>query len=219
VQDNLSSENISILDGCDLVMDGTDNLKTRFLISEYCSREDTPWIYTAAIGEKGYSMFFDEKCFSCVFEDIQAGSLKTCETAGILREISSMAAASSARKAVNYLTGKEVEEKLDMIPSGRTLNVSSDGCKVCEKQSFQYLDDSSSTSSVCGKDKYHVDLNSDDLDLEAIKDKLDAELRNQYLVRAVFDGRKMTVFKDGRAIVEAEDEGHAEQLVSEKLGI
>lgn len=219
VQCNLNSENISVLNGCDLIMDGTDNLKTRILISEYCNRENKPWIYTAAVAQKGYSMLFDEKCFNCIFEDIAVGSLKTCETSGILREISAMTAAASSKKAVKYLTGGKVDEKLDMIPSGRSIQTSTKGCEVCEKDKYPALESPSSISSVCGKNKYHISLNSENLNLEKISDQLDTKLRNSYLVRAVFNGRNMTIFKDGRVIVEAEDKGHAEQLISEKLGI
>jgi adenylyltransferase/sulfurtransferase len=217
-QQNLNSENISILENCDLVMDGTDNLKTRFLISEYCSREDKPWIYTAAIGESGYSMLFDEECFSCVFEKVQAGSLATCETAGIMREIAANAAASSSRKAVKYLTGKNVQENLEMIPSGRRLEISSSGCRVCEEREYEHLESAPSTSSVCGKNKYHIDLGSS-ISLKKISDRLDPFVENEYLLRAEIGNREITVFSSGRVIVEAEDEGHAEQLVSEKLGI
>ena len=219
VQGNLNSENISLLDDCDLIMDGTDNLATRLLISEYCNKEDKTWIYTAAISENGYSMLFAEKCFKCIFEDVEAGTIETCETAGILREISAISAAKSAQKAIKFLTGKEVEENLDMIPSGRSMDISCPGCEVCEENTYTRLESTGSTSAVCGKNKYHVDLNSDSIDLEEISDILNASLKNEYLVKASIDDRKLTVFKDGRAIVQANDKGHAEQLISETLGI
>lgn len=219
VQGNLNSENISLLDECNLIMDGTDNLGTRLLISEYCNREDKPWIYTAAISENGYSMIFDEKCFNCIFEEIEAGSIETCETAGILREISSITAAKSSQKAVDFLTDKEVQETLDMIPSGRSLEISSQGCEVCEDENYSRLDSASSTSSVCGKNKYHLDLNSDSIDLQKVSENLNTSIKNEYLVKASIDTRNITIFEDGRAIVEAKDKGHAEQLISEKLGI
>lgn len=214
---NMNPENISILNSADIMMDGTDNLKTRFLLNEYSKQENIPWIYTAALGQKGYSMLFKEECFNCLFDEISG--LETCERAGIMREISGIAASKSALKAVNYLSGEYTEEELEVIPSGERLDISTSGCKVCVDGKHEYLESSSSTTSVCGKDKYHVDCDVGEESFKRLKDLGDLLAENEYLVRAKVDGRNLTLFRSGRAIVEAKDEGHAEQTVSEVLGL
>lgn len=215
---SLGPDNTGILDDAELIVDGTDNLETRFLIDEYSQKNGTPWIYTAAVGEKAYSMFFDDKCFSCIFEDVGLDVAETCESAGILREIAGRAALQTSEKAVNYLAGNAVAEKLDVVHEGRSLDVESEGCEVCEGEGT-YLDKNPGTTSVCGENKYQVDKDFNQKAVKNLKETGEVLAENSYLVRVKTDGRKITVFNDGRIILEARDKGHAEALVSEKLGI
>lgn len=216
--ENLDSENIDRLKDVNLVVDGTDNMETRFLIDEFSHREGIPWIYTAALGGKGYSMFFDSECFNCIFEDVSAGTLGTCETEGIMREISGMSALKSSLKAVNYITGKKVSEKLDMIPSGKSLEVESSGCPVCKDERFEKLGSSSKIGSVCGENKYQITRDVSDEAFNRLKSAGDLVSENRYLVRVKIDGRSFTLFRSGRAIIEARNREHAEAVFSEIIG-
>jgi molybdopterin/thiamine biosynthesis adenylyltransferase len=216
--ESLNSENIDILEDIDLILDGTDNLDTRFLISEYSKKEDIPWVYTAAIGEEGYSMFFDNKCFNCVFEKVGAGSLETCETAGILREISTIAASMSAEKAVKYLTGKEVKENLETV-SGESFEVENNGCEVCEESSYPHLESDRSTAAVCGENKYQLNRQVGEKAMKRLRESGDVIADNNYLLRVSINDREITAFYSGRIILQAQDKGHAENVVSEILGV
>lgn len=217
--ESLKSENISMLEDADIILDGTDNLATRFLISEYSQKKDVPWIYTAVIAEKGYSMFFQEKCFNCIFDKVSTGKLETCETAGVMREISGQAALKSSLKAVEYLAGQKVEEKLEIVHRGETLDVESSGCPVCRGEKYSHLEQKTSTTAVCGENKYQVEIEMQ----EGLEEKLgelgEIKADNKYLIRAQVNGKEFTLFKDGRVILRARDRGHAESLVSEVLGI
>lgn len=216
--ESLNSENIDALKDVDLILDGTDNLDTRFLISEYSKKENIPWIYTAAIGEEGYSMFFDNKCFNCVFEKVGAGSLETCETAGILREISTIAASKSVEKAVKYLTGKEVKENLETV-SGESFEVENNGCEVCEESSYPHLESDRSTVAVCGENKYQLDRQVGEKAMKRLRESGDIIADNDYLLRVSINDREITAFDSGRIILQAQDKGHAENVVSEILGV
>jgi len=216
--ESLNPENVNILKDVDLVLDGTDNLETRFLINEYSKKEDIPWIYTAAIGEEGYSMFFENKCFNCVFEKVGAGSLETCETAGILREISTIAGSKSAEKAVKYLIGKNVEEKLETV-SGESFSVENTGCEVCEDGSYPHLESERSTVAVCGENKYQLNREIGEDAMTRLRETGDTIADNDYLLRVSIDGREITAFDSGRIILQAKDKGHAETVLSEILGI
>ncbi len=215
---SLHARNVSLLDGVDLLMDGTDNLETRFLLNEYSKKNGVPWIYTAAIAERGYSMLFDTECFSCVFQDVNAGSLETCETAGIMREVSSGAASKSALKAVSYLCGKETTEELEILPSGERLAVESGGCRVCNSGEFRHLESGTETPSVCGENKYQLEREIDENARERLKDIGEVITDNQYLTRVKTEVGDFTLFSSGRAIIEARDHGHAEQRFTELLG-
>lgn len=218
IVESLNSENIDILNNADLIIDGTDNLETRFLINEYSKKENIPWVYTAAIGEEGYSMFIETNCFSCVFEKVGAGSLETCETAGILREVSTIAASKSAAKAVKYLTEKDVSEKLETV-SGESFEVESTGCEVCEGGSYSHLDSGRKTVAVCGKNKYQVNRNIGKDAVDRLRESGDIIADNDYLLRVSVDGREITAFESGRIILQARDKGHAETILSEILGV
>ncbi len=216
--ENLDGENIRKLEDVDLIMDGTDNLETRFLINEFSKKENIPWIYTAALGEDGYSMLFEENCFSCVFEEVPAGTLDTCETSGIMREVSSITASRSAWKAVRYLCGKEVEEELETV-SGESFGVESNGCDVCEEGEYEHLERGKRTGSVCGENKYQVEKEMGEEAFDRLRDSGEVVAENEYLLRVVVDDREFVLFSSGRAIIEARDPGHAEALFSEVLGI
>ncbi len=216
--ESLDSGNVSVLDGADIILDGTDNIETRFLINDYAKKGGTPWIYTAAIAEKGYSMLFDERCFNCVFSAIPAGSLETCETAGIMREAAAMAASRSSWKAVRYLSGKKVTEELEILPSGEQLEVGKTGCEVCRGENFPHLESGNSAVAVCGENKYQVQRDISENAFSTLRDSGEVIAENDHLVRAVVEGREFTLFRSGRAIIEAQDKGHAKQIFAELLG-
>lgn len=216
--ESLKPENTGILDNADIVMDGTDNMETRFLINEYCRKEEKPWIYTAALGEKGYSMMFNKKCFNCLFDDITPGELETCETAGIMRDVAAGTASISSLKAVRFLAGKQVEEKLDTF-RGESLEVEGGSCEVCGEESFPRMESRTGTVSVCGENKYQLEKEVGEKAFEKLRERSGEFTENDYLLRADIDGRSFTLFRSGRAIVEARDSGHAETLFAEIIGV
>ncbi len=85
---DLTPSNISSLfEGTQLVLDGTDNFETRYLINDFAIKNSLPWIYTAAVGSYGVTLNILPgltACLACVFPQPPQGALETCETAGIL---------------------------------------------------------------------------------------------------------------------------------------
>ncbi len=217
--ESLDSGNLSLLEDVDVIMDGTDNLETRFLMDEYSKREGVPWVYTAAVGEKAYSMLFREKCFSCIFQDVSAGQLDTCESAGMMRETASIAASVSSMKAVKLLCGKNVDERFELIPSGNRLEVESPGCEVCRGESYPHIESSREVAAVCGENKFQLERDLDGKAFNRVKESGELVAENDYLLRVKIGGRNFTLFRDGRAIIEARDRGHAEEIFAEVLGI
>src|SRR6266702_4092420 len=88
IVDDLTASNIDeLLAAAGLVLDGTDNFETRYLINDYCVSRRKPWIYGAAVGSYGLTMPVlpgDYPCFRCVYPEPPAGTLPTCDTAGVL---------------------------------------------------------------------------------------------------------------------------------------
>src|SRR5882762_415948 len=85
---DLTPENIdSLLEGAELILDGTDNFETRYLVNDYAVKAGVPWIYAAAVGSYGVTLNVipgETACLACVFPDSPHGIIETCETAGVL---------------------------------------------------------------------------------------------------------------------------------------
>jgi len=77
----------SLLGGSDLILDGTDNFETRYLINDYAVKNSVAWIYAAAVGSYAATMNIlpgETACLACIFPESPRGTVETCETAGIL---------------------------------------------------------------------------------------------------------------------------------------
>lgn len=217
--ESLNAGNIKALDEADLVIDATDNMETRFLIDEYCQKNDKAWIYTAALADQGYSMFFDEKCFNCVFKQVRPGKLGTCRTEGVIRDVAAITAHRSALKAFRYLTGEKVEEVLDVVPGGESFDVEASGCEVCEDRKYSRMDSDERVSSVCGENKYQINAEVSEEAFERLREEGEIVADNEFILRAVVDGKDFALYRSGGALLEAEDRGHAEARFSEIVGI
>src|SRR5438552_9654982 len=85
---DVDAQNIeSLVDGCELILDGTDNVATRYLINDVAVKRKIPWIYGACVGTEGRVMAVlpGQACLRCIFPNPPAaGELPTCDTAGVL---------------------------------------------------------------------------------------------------------------------------------------
>src|SRR5438270_1562794 len=106
---DLTPENIDqLLGGTQLILDGTDNFETRYLINDYAVKNSLPWIYVGAVGSYATTMNIlpgDTSCLSCLFPEAPAGNVETCDTAGILNSAVNLAASIGATEAIKLLTG------------------------------------------------------------------------------------------------------------------
>ncbi len=109
----LSSYNIDkILSKTGIVLDGTDNFETRFLINDYCVERGKPFTYAAAIRAEASFMFWlpGRPCLRCVFAGKAAND--SCEKDGILSPVAAFIGTISAIEAMKYLIGEEPVEGL-----------------------------------------------------------------------------------------------------------
>ena len=74
-----------LLGGVDLILDGTDNFETRYLINDFAVASNLPWIYSAAVASYAVTMTIlpgETACLACVFPDSPHGMVETCDTVG-----------------------------------------------------------------------------------------------------------------------------------------
>src|SRR5438270_7296089 len=106
---DLTPENIeALLEGARLILDGTDNFETRYLLNDYSVKNGVPWIYAAAVGSYAVTLNVlpgKTACLACVFPDLPQGTFETCETAGILNSAVNLVASIGASEALKMLIG------------------------------------------------------------------------------------------------------------------
>lgn len=233
---DLHPDNIDeLLGGADVILDGTDNFETRFLINEYAVREKVPWIYGAAVGAGGTVLPVlpgRTACLACMVDPDLNDAGPTCESAGILNVASAAIAAMQAAEALKILSGN-----LDAVASRavtielwsgrpRAVDVERDpDCPVCAQRRFPRLDAAGERrpAVLCGRNAVQVHERSREVDLAKLCATLEplGEVRsNEYAVRFLTPPYALTIFRDGRAIVQGvSDVGLARSLYARYVGV
>ncbi|MCA8968785.1 MAG: ThiF family adenylyltransferase [Planctomycetes bacterium] len=210
----------ALLDGVDLVIDGTDNFRTRYLVNDWSVREQRPWIYGACVGTEAMAAAFlpGRACLRCMFpEPPPAESTATCETAGILPPAVALATTLQTMLAFSVLTEPgSVPTKFyacstatGEIRSFDLPSQSAAACPACALRTFPALDvDTAGDAQVlCGRNAVQLTTQSEH-SLEALAERFRdhaPELRKQMLRIDLPEGR-ITVFRGGRAIVQGTDD-------------
>jgi len=116
---DLTPANIgALLAAVQLILDGTDNFETRYLINDFAVKNSLPWIYTAAVGSYGVTLNVlpgKTACLACIFSDPPQGAFETCETAGILNSAVNLAASIAATEALKLLVGAETSLRRTLL--------------------------------------------------------------------------------------------------------
>ena len=142
--------------GVDLVIDGTDNVETRYLLNDVCLELRRPWIYGGAVGVTGmtFNVFPGEgPCLRCVFpEPPPPGSLPTCDTVGVLNTLPAMIGALQATEAIKILTAPAAASRRLVVvdawqQSQEVIDIKRDpGCPACGSGRRDFLDGNEITS-------------------------------------------------------------------------
>ncbi|HEX8499666.1 MAG TPA: ThiF family adenylyltransferase [Pyrinomonadaceae bacterium] len=213
-----------LVGGCDVVLDGTDNFATRFLVNDACVKLGVPWVYGAAVGSYGVTMTIRPHatpCLRCVFSEVPpAGSAPTCDTAGVIMPVISIVAAVQVAEAFKLLTAKfeNLHGGLMQFDVWRnewrriSAGARAPDCPACALGRFESLEAEAGdlATVLCGRDAVQVTpRGAAALDLDALAARLSAagEVKaNEYLVRLRAGGYELTVFRDARAIVRGTDD-------------
>jgi adenylyltransferase/sulfurtransferase len=224
----------------DLVLDGTDNFETRFLLNEACLEEDKPWVYGGCLGADGQTMTIipgKTACFACLMPEgaPKAGTMPTCDTGGVLGTIIQMIASLQVSEAMKILGGHvaQASRQLTVVDSWnlrfRTLRLetlATTGCAVCRKGQRDWLAGQRSTQShvLCGRNSVQLRVPlAAPWDLEQLEQQLQPHgqvLRNAFLIKLLRDEYTLTVFPDGRVIATGtEDPAVAKTWLRSTIGL
>jgi molybdopterin/thiamine biosynthesis adenylyltransferase len=225
-----------VLSGVDLLLDGTDNFETRFLLNDFSVQSGLPWIYAAGVASYGLTMTVRPgltPCLACLLESGNPahGLEETCDTIGVLGPIVNLIASLQAAEALKLLAGHP-----EALP-GRLLSCDvwsghmqsirvarNPECRACAKRDFTYLTgDAQPHITMCGRDSVQIHERSRAMDLRALGLRLTpivGDLRqNDFLLRFRVAPYEMTVFADGRAILKGtKDPAVARSLYARYIG-
>jgi adenylyltransferase/sulfurtransferase len=222
---------------CAVVLDGTDNFETRYLLNDSSIESTTPWVYAGAVGETGAVMTVlpgTSPCLRCLFPAAPPpGSVPTCETVGVLAPTASVAASIQAGESLKILSGRRDLCSPGLLSfdllSGTFSRVSpprTAQCPCCELKQLEYLDETagSRTHRLCGRNGVmvlapkatHLDLK----DTEARMAVFGPVFSNAYLLQTQWDGHAVTLYADGRALVQGTDDpARAKALYAKYVGM
>jgi molybdopterin-synthase adenylyltransferase len=225
--------------GAHLILDGTDNVETRFLINDLAVKYGLPWIYGACVGAEARVLPIiphETPCLRCLWDEPPPpGVLPTCDTAGVLGPAATIVGSFQALAALQILAGRTNELNRKMLVadawSGRIRQVDVQAafdrgdCPCCKHGKYAYLAGAGHTGAVtlCGRDAVQVSpAGKVRLDLAAIAARLGPKLAarcNEFLLRFTVPGHEITVFPDGRAIVKGtSDPAAARSLYARYVG-
>lgn len=221
----------SLVEGASLVLDGTDNAETRYLLNDACLKHGIPWIYGGVMGTRGLVMGFTSRegpCLHCLYpQPPSPGSLPTCDTVGVLATAPALVATLQATHALKLLVGEQLDGALWAVDPWRgtfeRIEVARNpDCPACARREFGFLHarQTSSAARLCGRDMVQISPpeQSAPIDLERLARALAGAVpvrSNGYLLEIRPGDREITVFADGRILVKGTtDETEARALAA-----
>jgi molybdopterin/thiamine biosynthesis adenylyltransferase len=225
-----------LLTGFDLILDGTDNFETRFLVNDFAVHSAKPWIYAAAVASYGVTMTIRPgltPCLACLLESSPNGQglEETCDTVGVLGPIVNLIASLEVAEALKLLAGREHALQGRLISCDvwtghfQSVRVTQDpACRACGLREFSYLKGQAQPHiTLCGRDSVQIHEHGRSLNLKALQERLAATVsdvrHNEFLLCFRVDPYQMTVFADGRAILKGtKDPAVARSIYARYIG-
>jgi len=231
VPENLNAHNAErLLSGVDCVVDGLDNLLTRYVVNRACVKLEVPYVFGAAIGLEGNLSVFappETPCLECVLPDISDECVLTCDTRGVLGATPGIVGTMQAMEAIKVLTGigSALKGKL-MICDFSDMYFSvidifkRDDCPVCQgtvaveklRERLVWL---------CGRDTANINpeqplrMSLGQL-YESIRRNFKVRLRSHLAVIFDYKGFEISLFHGGRMLIKnVKDEDTALKVYTE----
>ncbi|CAM4357532.1 ThiF family adenylyltransferase [Paenibacillus tarimensis] len=212
-----------LLRGVDLILDGTDNFSTRYLINDYSIKHRIPWIYGGAVGSGGMMMTIrpgSTPCYRCLFPSApQPGTTDTCETAGVLSPAIDMAASLQTAEAFKLLAGRSDmlhgnllqfdiwNTRLTQLKIAGSKRAECPCCGLCQYEFLEPGEAYPAVEALCGRSSVQLTPAAPmRLNLDELAARLQAAgtvERNPYLLKLLLqDEYALILFPDGRALIQ-----------------
>ena len=217
--EDLNPSNIAaLLQAMDLILDGTDNFETRYLINDYAVQRSLPWIYSAALGSYAVTLNIlpgQTACLSCIFPDSPRGMVETCETSGILNSAVNLVASIAATEAMKFLVGgaNAPELRRTLLSFDLWTNEHAEisaakprpGCRACGDREFIHLaGEGRPHITLCGRNSVQIHERQRPIDFSEMDRRLQPHgivRHNDFVLKFWREPYEITLFPDGRAII------------------
>jgi molybdopterin/thiamine biosynthesis adenylyltransferase len=212
----------SLLQDMDLVLDGTDNFQTRFLLNDACFRMGIPFTYGGAVSSRGMSAILvpgSTPCLRCFIQSADASG-QTCDTIGVISPVVDIVASYQAVEALKFLVDANGQRRNSLVTFDlwnnhyyeMKLGEPTKNCPCCQLKQYPALDTTEQASmiSLCGRGTVQI-AGSGQLDLEQWRQRLEPAvvklILNPYLLRVELpEGERLVLFPDGRVLVQGTDD-------------
>lgn len=233
--DLVADNHRSLLEGSDVLVDGTDNFATRYLLNDYAVATQTPYVYAGVVatyGMVGSILPPEGPCLRCTYpEPPDAADTPTCRSAGVLGPAVGVIASMAAMQALQILVGAEAHAGFQYVDvwSGESsrLRASRDpDCPCCGQRDFAWADGrlgGRAAEPLCGGGAVQVPASSASPDLAATAARLEGAVEalecQASFLRFRREDLEVFLFADGRALVRGtEDPGRARAVLAETIG-
>jgi len=218
VEDLVPANIEALLKETDLILDGTDNFETRYLINDYAIDRGRPWIYSAAVGSYAVTLnIIPERtaCLACIFPDSPRGVVDTCETSGILGSAVNLVASVAATEAIKLLVAGANASSLrrTLLSFDLWANDHAEvsaaqpcpGCRACGEHDFIHLaGEGRPHITLCGRNSVQIHERQRPIDFAEMDRRLQPHgtvRHNDFVLKFWRAPYEMTLFPDGRAII------------------
>jgi molybdopterin/thiamine biosynthesis adenylyltransferase len=223
----------SLLGGCDLILDGTDNFETRYLINDYAIKNSVAWIYAAAVGSYAVTMNIlpgETACLACIFPESPHGMVETCETAGILNSAVNLVASIAATEALKFLVGAQAKMRRTLLSWDVWSNERAElaavkarsQCRACSGDFIHLAGEGRPHITMCGRNSVQIHERHRPVDFAELNTRLQplGNVRhNEFVLKFWREPYEMTLFPDGRAIIKGtNDAAVARSLYARYVG-
>jgi len=212
-----------LVEEVDLIVDATDNFETRFLLNDVSLACSIPWVYGGCLGAEGQTMTIvpgESACLRCLMPEgpPAPSEMPTCDTAGIIAPIIHLISAIQVSEGLKLLSGNRaaVSQLLQCFSlwdqRHRQIDVSrlreSSGCPACHHRQYDWLsgDRGSQTAVLCGRNAVQIrPAVAQKISLEEVARRwssVGTVTRNRYFAKLTLPEFLLTLFPDGRAIIE-----------------
>ncbi|MFX0200155.1 MAG: ThiF family adenylyltransferase [Candidatus Hodarchaeota archaeon] len=236
ISENLREGNVEdLIKGVDCVVDGLDNMETRYLLNRVCVKHKVPYLFGAAIGIEGNLSVFappETPCLECVVPGLDDSQLPTCQTRGVLGATAGIIGTIQAMETLKLITGigENLKGKL-MICDFRDMSFTKidifkrPDCSACRGDVTGPQVAKERLVWLCGQKTVNINPPQPmGLDLDEIysrlKDRFKMLMKSSLVLVLEYDSDiEISLFESGRMLIKnVEDEKNALEVYKDVVG-